>query len=176
MIPFEYTSRSPRFANWRGKNRSRASSAPSRGKPWNEVFAARTRIANVVIWTTQNMNPNAVPVGKVARASCDTTEAVSLGRACILTVSHDTPRKKVIAMTPRANSVLAAFFACGWRNALTPLEIASTPVSAADPDAKARRSTNKVTAPAPAGSGCGATAWGHVPMPHFTPPTAINTM
>src|SRR5690242_5872236 len=59
-MPFEKTSRSPRLPNWRGKNRSRASSAARRGKPWNDVLAARTRIAKVVTWTTQNMKPNAV--------------------------------------------------------------------------------------------------------------------
>src|SRR5205085_7797712 len=55
-IPFEKTSLSPRFANCRGKNRSRARRAASRGKPWNDVFAASTRIAKVDTWTTQNMN------------------------------------------------------------------------------------------------------------------------
>ena len=37
---------------------------------------------------------------------------------------------------------LAAFTPCGRRNALTPFAIASTPVSAVEPDAKARRTTN----------------------------------
>ena len=140
------------------------------------MFAARTRIANVVIWMTQNMKPKLELVGNVARASCETTDTVSLGRAPIFTVSQDTPMKNVIAITPRTNSVLAAFFACGWRNALTPFEIASTPVSAADPDANARSSTNSVTAPAPAATGCGATACGHVPTVHLTAPTAISAM
>ncbi len=40
-------------------------------------------------------------------------------------------------MTP---SVRAAFFDFGGRKALTPFEIASTPVSAAAPEANARRS------------------------------------
>src|SRR5262245_47434480 len=132
-------------------------------------------MANVVIWTTQNMKPAAEPDGNVARASWETTEAVSLGRAPIFTVSQDTPRKNVIAITPSANNVFAAFFAWGCRNALTPFEIASTPVSAAEPEANARRSTNSVTAPAPAAIGWGATAWGHVPTVHLTPPTMIST-
>ena len=46
-IPFEKTSRSPRFMNCRGTNPSRASSAASRGKPWYDVFAASTRMASV---------------------------------------------------------------------------------------------------------------------------------
>ena len=57
--------------------------AARRGKPWKEVFAARIRIAKVVIWTTQNMKPKVEPVGKVARATCETTEALPEGRACI---------------------------------------------------------------------------------------------
>ena len=41
-------------------------------------------------------------------------------------------------------SVERAFFHSGRRKAGTPLEIASTPVTAAPPDAKARRTTNSV--------------------------------
>ena len=40
---------------------------------------------------------------------------------------------------------------CGCRNALTPFAIASTPVSAVEPDANARSTTKSVTAPVPAG-------------------------
>ena len=47
------------------------------------MFAARTRIANVVIWTTQNMKPNVEPAGNVARATCETTETLPEGSACI---------------------------------------------------------------------------------------------
>ncbi len=43
----------------------------------------------------------------------------------------------MIAMTPMIASVSAAFVACGRRNAGTPFEIASTPVSAVEPDEKA---------------------------------------
>ena len=50
--PFEKTSRSPRFVNCRGAKRSRASRAESRGKPWNDVFAARIRTASVSACTT----------------------------------------------------------------------------------------------------------------------------
>ena len=59
-----------------------------------------------------------------------------------------------------SNSVLAAFAAWGFLKALTPFAIASTPVSALEPEAKARSSTKRVTAPVPAGSGLGATACG----------------
>ena len=40
------------FTNWRGKKRSRASSAARRGKPWYDVFAAKISIASVKAWTT----------------------------------------------------------------------------------------------------------------------------
>ena len=47
----------------------------------------------------------------------------------------------VIAMVPRRSSVVAALRLFGFRNAGTPLEIASTPVSAAQPDENARASS-----------------------------------
>ena len=46
----------------------------------------------------------------------------------------------VIAIVPSSSSVVAAFLLFGLRNAGTPLEIASTPVSAAQPDENARAS------------------------------------
>ena len=157
MIPFENTSRSPRFVNWRAKNRSRASSAANRGKPWNDVFAARTSTASVRIWTAQYMKPLHVPAGKTPRASCDSTDGVpeSAGSACMCTASHETPTNIAIAITPSVASVVAAFRPCGRRNAFTPFAIASTPVSAVEPDANARRTTNSVTAPVPAASDAG---------------------
>ena len=48
----------------------------------------------------------------------------------------------VIAITASRSSVVAAFLLFGLRNAGTPLEIASTPVSAAQPEEKARASRN----------------------------------
>ena len=45
--------------------------------------------------------------------------------------------KMVIATTPSIASVRAAFFDCGWRKALTPFAIDSTPVSALAPEANA---------------------------------------
>ena len=51
MIPFENASRSPRFANWRGMNRSRARNEASRGKSAKLVLAARIRISMVTPWT-----------------------------------------------------------------------------------------------------------------------------
>ena len=48
----------------------------------------------------------------------------------------------VIAIAPSRSSVVAAFLLFGRRKAGTPLEIASTPVSAAQPEEKARASRN----------------------------------
>src|SRR5213595_2716354 len=111
------------------------------------------------------------PAGKTARAICDTTDAVALGLACRCTARYETPRKRKIAIEPRIASVAAAFLPCGRRNALTPFAIASTPVSAVEPDEKARRTTKIVTAPAPAGSACGTTACGACPKIVFASPT-----
>src|SRR5437764_1964718 len=165
MIPFEKTSRSPRLVNWRAKKRSRASSAARRGNPWYEVFAASTSTASVSACTAQYMKPRADDDGKTARAISDSTEGVpvAVGRACMCTASHETPTNIVIAIDPRISIVFAAFLPCGRLNALTPFAIASTPVRAVEPDEKARRTTNAVTAPTPLVSGCGAAACGHVP-------------
>ena len=46
-MPFEYASRSPRFANWRGTKPSRARKEATRGKSAKLVLAARMRIRAV---------------------------------------------------------------------------------------------------------------------------------
>src|SRR5215470_20451320 len=154
--------------------RSWASSAESRGKPWNDVFAARISTANVKIWTTQYIQPPKLPAGNTARATCETTESVLLGRACRCTARYETPRNIVIATTPSTPNVREAFFACGRLNALTPFAIASTPVSALAPDANALRTRKIVSVPTPAGSGFG--VWTvQVPVVHFVTPTPIIT-
>jgi len=51
----------------------------------------------------------------------------------------------VVASSPIAASVVAAFLDLGFLNAGTPLLIASTPVSAAQPEEKAR-SSRKISA------------------------------
>ncbi len=53
--------------------------------------------------------------------------------------SQEIPRNIVMAITPMTASVSAAFFACGRRKAGTPFEIASTPVSAVEPEENAWR-------------------------------------
>ena len=82
-----------------------------------------------------------------------------------------------MAIVPMIASVSAALRACGWRNAGTPFEIASTPVSAVAPDENARSSANSPTAPAAvAASWSGSTSIGtagHPPTQRATP-SAIN--
>ncbi len=53
----------------------------------------------------------------------------------------------VTAMVPSSSNVVAAFLLFGFRKAGTPLEIASTPVSAAQPEENARASNATMTKP-----------------------------
>ena len=67
-----------------------------------------------------------------------------------------TPANIVAAMPPISASVVAAFRLFGGLNAGTPLAMASTPVSAVQPEAKARSAKNSSASPAScsyAGSG-----------------------
>ena len=63
------------------------------------------------------------------------------------------PANIVVASTPIATSVPAALRLLGSLNAGTPLEIASTPVSAVQPDANAR-SARKIVASPPTWATC----------------------
>ena len=58
------------------------------------------------------------------------------------------PRNMVMAMAPINSSVRAALCDLGRRKACTPLAMASVPVSALAPEAKARSSRNSETPPA----------------------------
>ena len=82
--------------------------------------------------------------------------------------------KSVTAIAPIATRVWAAFLPCGGRKALTPFEIASTPVRAAAPEANARSTTKSPTAPTPVASGSGTKACGQVPSVHFADPVATS--
>src|SRR5438477_4722914 len=161
--------------NWRGKKRSRARTAPRRGKPWYDVLAASTRIAKVRPCTAKYMKDDHDDAGNVARAISDTTETALLGAACMCTASQETPMNSVIAIAPMISSVRAAFLPGGGRKALTPFEMDSTPVSAAAPEANARSRTKTPTLPAPAASGCGTCACGQLPAAHFETPVPIMT-
>src|SRR2546423_13738004 len=97
----------------------------------------------------------AEPGGNTPRATCERTDAVELGRACRCTARYETPRKRKIAIEPRTARGCAAVFPWGRRNAFTPFAIASTPVSAVEPDEKARNRTKIVIPPAPVAIGSG---------------------
>jgi hypothetical protein len=73
------------LTNWRGKKRSRARTAASRGNPWYEVFAARTRIPKVSPCTTKYIAAPGEEAGKTARAISERSETLWLGRAPVLT-------------------------------------------------------------------------------------------
>ncbi len=60
------------------------------------------------------------------------------------------PANMATAIPPSRASVVAAFLLLGLRNAGTPLLIASTPVSAVQPEEKARRIRNTRARPAKA--------------------------
>ena len=70
----------------------------------------------------------------------------SNGTTCMCAASTDSPRNITPSSEPMTTSVVRAFFHSGLRNAGTPFEIASTPVTAAPPDANAC-STTKTDAP-----------------------------
>ena len=79
----------------------------------------------------------AVPLPKTPFAICEMTVFLSLGTTCIFIASHEIPMNMMPRHAPMTISVERAFFHSGFLNAGTPLEIASTPVMAAPPDAKA---------------------------------------
>src|SRR5450756_2974430 len=66
-----------------------------------------------------------------ALATCEMTvgEPASYATACVWWASHETPATSVPRTQPITTRVLRAFLPCGLRKALTPLEIASSPVS-----------------------------------------------
>jgi hypothetical protein len=70
--------------------------------------------------------------------------------------------------------------ACGWRKAPTPFAIASIPVRALLPDAKALSTRKKVRASVPGGTGFGTDARGQPEIAHVASPVrivaAISTM
>ena len=67
------------------------------------------------------------------------------------------PASSRARMPTIAVSVHWAFLTRGSANAVTPLETASTPVMAVQPEAKARNSSHRLTPAVAAGAGSGAT-------------------
>ena len=70
----------------------------------------------------------------------------SNGTTRVLDASTERPRNITASRLPIHTNVVRAFLHCGARKAGTPSEMASTPVTAAPPDANAR-STMKNDAP-----------------------------
>ncbi len=68
-------------------------------------------------------------------------------RTLLMMASAVMPANITIAVAPIATRVLAALALLGFRKAGTPLEMASTPVSAVQPEEKARRAKNTSASP-----------------------------
>ena len=92
------------------------------------------------------------------------TVLVSLGTICILAASHEMPRNIVPSRMAMITSVWRACFHSTGLKAGTPLEMASTPVMAAPPEAKACRINTTLAAPvASSAAGWVGTTWASPP-------------
>ncbi len=157
-MPLEKTSRSPRVCSCRGAYRSCARIEPSTGNPLNAVFAASTSTSAVNAVIQKKPTERSPP--KTAAATWAMTVLVlpsggrprsagfSATRTSLVSASAVMPANMVIASTPRTSSVRAAFALFGGLNAGTPLAIASTPVSAVQPEEKARSARKTSATPA----------------------------
>ena len=85
-------------------------------------------------------------------------------------LAEDTVEAVLAQAAKFATDIIAPLNTVGDRTG-TPFEIASTPVSAADPDAKARRTRNTPTVPVPAASTCVLAACGAWPVTTFQSPS-----
>src|SRR5205807_8406494 len=65
------------------------------------------------------------------------------GMACTLVDRADSPKNITPRVEPITTRVSLAFFHSGGLKAVTPLEMASTPVTAAQPEAKALRTMTR---------------------------------
>ncbi len=83
------------------------------------------------------------------------------------------PRKSVTRIAPSHTRTARAFCASGARKAGTPSETASIPVSAAQPEAKARSARNRVRSAVPVSSAGPAAGVPAAPSSHRTPPQPI---
>ena len=81
------------------------------------------------------------------------------------------PRNMEMLIAPMIARVAAAFLACGRRKAWTPSAIASTPVSAVAPEAKARKIRNRARANSGSSGRPAEVAWGQW-LRHRANPTA----
>ena len=149
MIPFEKTSRCPRFVSCRGMKLLVAWKFASRGKSANDVFAARIRIRVVAIWSMRKSAVPSVPRPNTALATSEFTVFVSVGTTRSCTARYESPKNMTPRRLPIHMSVVRAFFHSGGLKAGTPFEIASTPVTAAPPDENACRIRKIPTVPVP---------------------------
>src|SRR5450432_3970694 len=109
-----------------------------RGKSAYAVFAASVRIPAVASW--RNQNTKLLPNTCLPISANTVTTLLGYGRKwCART---DTPRKSDPRIVAIHVSVIAAFLDSFRWNAGTPLEIASTPVSATAPDENPRSRMN----------------------------------
>jgi hypothetical protein len=84
-----------------------------------------------------------MPLPKMSRPTSEITVGLpsSKGATCIFEANTEIPRNITARNEPMITKVFLAFLHSGGRNADTPLEMASTPVTAAPPDAKAWATT-----------------------------------
>src|SRR5437867_3345413 len=87
------------------------------------------------------------PVPKTDVATWEITVLDSVGATFSLAVRYESPRNITPRVEPIHIKVVRAFFHSGRLKAGTPLEIASTPVTAAPPEANALRIKKMLAAP-----------------------------
>ena len=97
--------------------------------------------------STPGPGSRAAPAPKTRWAICDTTVSLSTGRIPRAEARKVIPTNIVPRMSAMKPSVIAALRDSGARKAGTPLEMASMPVSAVQPDGEARASTGTRSAP-----------------------------
>ena len=86
------------------------------------------------------------------------------------------PRNIVIDIAPITARVVAAFLACGLRNAGTPSAIASTPVNAVAPDENARAMRNSDSVCSTSRGRSAVSASGQPPMQRTKPVTSVTAI
>ena len=114
-----------------------------RGKSAYAVFAARVEDSR----GRELEEPEHEVVAEYLLPICANTVTTLLGYGRRWWARTDTPRKSVPRIVAIQVSVMAAFLDSFRWNAGTPLEIASTPVSATAPDEKPRSRMNKLSVP-----------------------------
>ena len=148
-MPLENTSRWPALGELLGHEVvAGLRSWPAGGSRRSSVLAASTRISIVPACerVEEDVAERARAVDVLADLGDDGGRALVNGRTCICAARTDRPRNMKPSSVPMITSVDRAFFHSGFLNAGTPLEMASTPVTAAPPEANAG-STTKSAAP-----------------------------